>query len=136
MPISACLMKEGMSTPRFIPSKWIKIDKDSSVADKLRPNVDGKLVLPKEDKPTITVKLVDSGNDGIPVGKIEVNGNFDKFTVEYKEKAKPNVPFKPLTFLNDDKPQVSVCNQTYVLIGNRSNKAELDDKFLSLYIDY
>ena len=96
-----------MSTPRYIQSKWIKTVPESDAGDKVRPGVDGKWVAPANSKPKIIVKLVDSGEPGIPVGKIEVNGNFDKFTVEYKKEARPDAQFEPLTFLNDGEPQVS-----------------------------
>lgn len=99
-------MKEGMSVPQYIPSKWIRSKPETGSINKIRPNADGGWTASKDDEPVITIKLVDSGEDGIPVGKIELNGNIEKFTVEYKEKATPNDPFRKLTFFGDDESQV------------------------------
>lgn len=104
---AVCPMKEGMSAPVFIPATAIKSKPQSDNVERVRPNVAGKLSLLAKDEPSVIIKLVESGEKGIPVGKVDLNTNVQAFNIYYKSANKKLAPFKPVTFLADESvPQV------------------------------
>lgn len=88
----------------MIPTKWLSADPTSPTISNVRPGTDGKWVVAKDTAPEIIVQLVKTGEEAIPVGKIQINGNVPKFTVYYK--TTDGADFVPVTTNDDDKPQV------------------------------
>ncbi|ELU10543.1 hypothetical protein CAPTEDRAFT_196226, partial [Capitella teleta] len=92
-----CQLKEGMSTPKYLPSSSITSVPESDTVSLIRPNVDGDYIALVNQKPQIIVKLVDEGDEPIPVGQLVLIGNAPKMTVLYKQKDEPEAPFTPVS---------------------------------------
>lgn len=94
-----------MATPRYIPDGWITSE-PSSDTSKLRPTVEGTWTAPTKENPEILVKLVEDGEEPIPVNTIRVKGNMPKVLLSYKAKNDENLPFTPYKEPGDEEPKV------------------------------
>lgn len=101
-----CTLKEGMNTPQLIPTEWINADPSSPTVSNVRPGTDDKWVVPKETAPEIIVQLVETGEEPIPVGEVQINGNVPKFSVYYKITDDADEEFVPVSNTDDEEPQV------------------------------
>ena len=96
-----------MSTPRLVPRDWIRSDPETPTIDVIRPNVVGTWIQPKETEPTITIKLVETGEEPVPVGRIQLISNVPSFEVYYKPSDDVE-EFIPIMDNNDKKPRVNI----------------------------
>ena len=96
-----------MSTPQLIRSDWIRSNPQSLTIDNIRPNVAGTWKEPRESEPTITIKLVETGDEPIPVRRIQLTGNVPSYVVFYKP-TNDVEEFIPLSISDDNKPQVCI----------------------------
>jgi len=96
-----------MRTPRTIPNGWIRAEPKSDTVDSIRPGDNEKWTVPNESKPQIFIQLVADDEEPIPVGKVDINGNVEKFTVYYKAKN-DDEEFMPFTLKKNDEPKVFV----------------------------
>jgi hypothetical protein len=104
-------MKEGMNTPRTIPSSWISAQPASDDVDAVRPGDNKKWTVPKDSKPELTVQLVPTGDEGVPLGRVQAEGNMAGVIVYVKPSEGED--FKPV-LADNGKPKVMtllLCKQ-------------------------
>ena len=99
-------MKEGMNTPRTIPSSWISAQPASDDVDAVRPGDNKKWTVPKDSKPELTVQLVPTGEEGVPLGSVQAEGDMSGVIVYVKPSEGED--FKPV-LADSGKPKVIDC---------------------------
>lgn len=113
---SGCTMKEGMRTPKTIPSARISSEPESDDVDSVRPGDELTWTMPKSSKPEITIELVSAGEEGVLLGRVLVKGDMTGVTVFVK--ASENDEFKPVSTSEDKTPQVrSHANTAYMWLS-------------------
>ena len=99
-------MKEGMSTPRTIPSGFISSVPATDDVDSVRPGDEKTWTVAKASKPEIIIALVPAGEDGVPLGRLAAKGDMPGVTVFVK--SSENDDFKPVSTSKDGQPKVRI----------------------------
>lgn len=93
-----------MRSPRNILAGWIISTPATDNVDSVRPGDKKTFTIGKEPQPEVTIQLVTAGDEAIPMGEIDLEGDVTEFRVEVKETEDGD--FVPVTNADDDEPKV------------------------------
>jgi len=95
-----------MDSETKIPDEFITTEPATEDVTALRPSNEDTLTFGSEDIPSIFVRLVEEGEEAVPVAEVDVEGEIAEVEIFYKESDETDVPFKPVSLGDDETPKV------------------------------
>lgn len=97
-----------MANAKVIPDDRVQIEGEAvgEVAS-LRPGSVDQLTVSSDDIPAIVIRLVDEGEEPVPVGEVSMDGDLSGITVEYKDSNEPTAEWVPVNSDGSETPEVS-----------------------------